>query len=152
MIFAWSLALLATNLVALGLLFWRGRGVERIASPIFLVAIFIEPILHPLQIGTWRVGSLLANLGLFLALWKLSERADRWWLVVAAAIQLVILITNLMPLMTGDFTTHTGVAIRSGLWVGISFTLFAGAWEARAAKRFEREGPHVPRKPSSSVP
>ena len=152
MIFAWSLALLAANLVALGLLFWRGGGVERIASPIFLVAIFIEPFLHPLQIGTWRVGSLLANLGLFLALWALSEKADRWWLVVSAAIQLVILTTNLMPLMTGDFTTHTGVAIRSGLWVGISFTLFGGVWEARTAKRFEREGPHVPRKPSSSIP
>lgn len=152
MIVAWSLFLLAANLIALGLMAWRGEWPERVAASILVVAIFVEPLLHPIQLGTWRLGSLVVNLVLFLVLWTLSEKADRWWLVVATAIQLIILITNLMPLMSGDFTTHTGVAIRSGLWVGISLTLFAAVWEAGAAKRFEREGRHVPRKPSSSVP
>lgn len=148
----WSLVLLTANLVALGLLFWRGGRTERFTALIILAAIFAEPFLHPVQVGTWRMGSLLVNLCLFLALWTACERSDRWWLVVASAIQLVILITHLMPLMTSDFTTHTGVAIRSGLWAGISLTLFAGVWETWAAKRFEREGRHVPRKPSSSIP
>lgn len=152
MILAWSLTLLAANLLALGLMVWRGAWPERIAAPIILIAIFVEPFLYPVQIGTWRVGSGLLNLSLFLAFWTLSEKADRWWLVVAAAIQLIILTTNLMPLMTGDFTTHTGVAIRSGLWVGVSLTLFASVWESSAAKRFAREGPDVPRKHASTVP
>lgn len=140
MIVAWSFGLLAANLVAFGLMLWRGDWPELIAAPLIAVAIFVEPLLYPIQIGTWRLGSGLLNLVLFLVLWVLSERADRWWLVFAAAIQLIIFITNLMPLMTGDFTTHTGVAIRSGLWVGISLTFFASVWEAGAARRFAREG------------
>lgn len=153
MIIAWSLTLLAANLVALGLMLWRGAWPERIAAPVFAVAIFIEPFLYPIQIGTWRLGSGILNLCLFLVLWVLTEKANRWWLVLAAAIQLIILFTNLMPLMTRDFTTHTGVAIRSGLWVGISITLFASVWEAAAARRFAQEGiPDGPRKSLRSLP
>lgn len=147
----WSLGLLAANLVALALLLWRGDRVERFAALTLLAAIFIEPFAYPLQAGTWRVGGLLVNLGLFLGLWLAAERANRWWLVLASALQLVIFLTHLMPLMTPEFTTHTGVVIRSGLWAGVSLTLFAGVWESRAAKRFEREGPHVPRKSAAPL-
>lgn len=136
----WNVILLAANTIALGLLLWRGEWPERIGAALIATAIVAEPFVQGLQIGTWRLGLLLVNLSLFAGLIVLSERWDRWWTVFAAAFQLILVLTFLMPVMTSEFSNHTGVVIRLCLWAIISFILFAGAWEAWAARRFAREG------------
>lgn len=106
----------------------------------FVALLLLEPLAYSLRIGGWRVGLGLVNIALLIGLVWLAERWDRWWLVFVAAIQLLICLTFIMPLMTDDFSVRTGIAIRLGLWGFISLLLFAGAWEASAARRFALGG------------
>lgn len=136
----WNVILLAANVIALGLFLWRGQWPERIGAGLIAAAVVAEHFAQGLVVGTWRLGLLLVNLGLFSGLVYLSERWDRWWTVLAGAFQLVLVLTFLMPVMTSEFSNHTGVAIRLCLWAVISLILLAGAWEAQAARRFALEG------------
>lgn len=136
----WNVILLAANAIALGLLLWRGDWPERIGAVLIAGTIAAEPFAQGLHVGTWRLGLLLVNLGLFAGLAVLSEWWDRWWTIFAAVFQLILVLTFLMPVMTSEFSNHTGVVIRLCLWAVISLILFAGAWEAWAARRFAREG------------
>lgn len=135
-----QLAILAANLAALVLLVWRGERPERIAALMIVALLVLEPLLDPLRINAWRVGGGLVNLALFAGFVWLAERWDRWWVVLAASVQLLLVLTFLMPLMTDEFSVRTGIALRLGLWAVISIILFIGAWEAWAAQRFAREG------------
>lgn len=134
--------LLVFNLVALGAVAWRGDRCERITVAVILAAILVEPFLQPIQISTWRIGVAVGNVALFLALWLLAERAERWWLVFAASIQLLIVATHLIPLTTDQSYTWSGVSLRLGLWSVLSLILFVGAWEAWAARKYAQEGAH----------
>lgn len=140
MLTVWQTTLLAANLAAVLLLLWRGDRPERIAAALILGLLILEPLAYPLRINAWRVGGLLVNVGFFIGLAWLAERWDRWWLIFAAAVELLLAMTFVMPLMTDEFSVRTGIAVRLGLWGIISLILFAGAWEAWAARRFAREG------------
>lgn len=140
MLTAWQIALLAANLIAVLLLTWRGDWPERLAALLVLALLALEPLAFSLKVEAWRVGGLLVNLGFLIGLVWLAERWDRWWLVFAAALQLLLFMTFIMPLMTDEFSVRTGISVRLGLWGGISLLLFAGAWEAWAARRFAQEG------------
>jgi hypothetical protein len=127
----WSL-----NLTGLALLIWKGERVERYAAAMIAAYIFLEPWLQPLQLLSWRVGLAGLNLALFVGLCRLSARSTRWWLVLAAALQLLIVCTHLLPFLSSDLTIWTGVAVRLALWTLISLTIFGGVWEAMADRRF----------------
>jgi len=129
--FLWSL-----NLAGLALLVWKGARVERYAAAMIAAYILLEPWLQPLQLSSWRVGLAGLNLALFVGLWRLSVRSTRWWLVLAAALQLLIVCTHLLPFLSSDLTIWTGVAVRLTLWTLISLTIFGGVWEAMADRRF----------------
>ena len=132
-------ALLAANAIALLLMTTRGDRPERLAAALISAAIMIEPFAQPVQIGTWRIGILVVNAILLLGLWVLTEVADRWWLVVVTALQLLLVLSAAMPLMSSDFGVATGVTVRMALWTLISLCLFIAVWEAQAAQRFARE-------------
>lgn len=140
MLTASQLTILAANFAAVVLLLWRGERPERIAAVMVLVLLVMEPLAYPFRINAWRAGGGLVNLAFLIGLVWLSERWDRWWLVFAAALQMLLCLTFMMPLMTNEFSVRTGVALRLGLWGGVSLFLFAGAWEAWAARRYAREG------------
>ncbi|MNN97095.1 hypothetical protein D3C81_2161920 [compost metagenome] len=63
-------------------------------------------------------------------------RSTRWWLVLAAALQLLVVCTHLLPFLSSQLTAWTGVTVRLALWALISLTIFGGAWEAMADRRF----------------
>lgn len=134
-----NILLLVANAVGLFLLFLKGERPERIAAMLVLLTVLAEPFVQNYQIGNWRIGIVLVNGALLAGLWILSEIANRWWLVFATALQLVLVLSALMPLMTREFIVDTGVAVRLALWAVIILVLFMGVWEASAARRFARE-------------
>lgn len=109
------------------------------AALLIVATIISEPLVQGVQVGTWRVGILGVNALLLAGLWVLAELFDRWWLVLVSALQLVLVLSALMPLMAAPFAVDTGVAVRLALWSAISLVLFVGHYEAGAAKRFARE-------------
>jgi hypothetical protein len=137
-----QLALLALTLAGLILLVWRGQWQERAAAAAVTVYLAATPLLEPIKFLNWRVGVAGAELVLFLIFWGLAEAARRWWLTAAAGFQLIAVLSFLVPIAIPDLFVWTGVAVRYGAWSLITFTLFAGAWEAWADSRFRRELDH----------
>lgn len=150
---AWVLFLL--NLIAFGLMIWRGSWIERSAVALILTAIVAEIFAQNLFLGDWKVGVAAVNLVLFLGLWILCERGDRWWLVFVSGFQFMTLLTHLLPLVSPDALIGTGVIARRGVWIAITLTLFLAPWEAWADRKY-RSGSHdlrpSRRKPPSPQP
>lgn len=135
-----GLGLTLANALAFALLLWQGDRQDRIAAALLAVIVVGEAPLATIEIGTWPVAVAGLNLLLFLGLWRASEQSDRWWIFLAGAIQLLIVCTHLMPLMSADYLKWTLATVRLGLWSVISILMFGGAWEARADRRFRLEG------------
>lgn len=134
-----GLALIAFNLIACGLLLWQGEVEERLGVALIALATLSEIVFGQILIGTWPVGLMLTNVALFAGLWVLTELYDRWWLFVTASVELVILITHLIPLVSSDLAFWTLTTIRLGLWSLISLVLFVGALEAGLARQYRLE-------------
>lgn len=134
-----AIAVFVLNLLALGLLVRHGELPDRLVAIMVTACMVVEPMVDHITIGTWRVGVGALNLFQFLVIWAMAERADRWWLVLLGSLQMLIVSTHLMPLISPDYFTRTGVYLRQGLWGLISILLFVAVWECRAATRFERE-------------
>jgi hypothetical protein len=80
--YAWTL--LGLNLTAFALMVWRGAWAERAAAALLLACIVVEGFAQTIMLNDWRIGVAGVNLVLFLGLWALSERADRWWSIDSA--------------------------------------------------------------------
>ncbi|MDQ7813243.1 MAG: hypothetical protein RDU12_11080, partial [Brevundimonas sp.] len=83
-----QLSVLCLSAFSIGLQLWKGRIAERIAAVAFLTAMLATPLVDDLQIGGLRWGVGLVSITLFGALVWLSLKADRWWLLAAAGVQL----------------------------------------------------------------
>ncbi|MGR6534079.1 hypothetical protein [Brevundimonas sp. RM1] len=129
-------ALWSLNIAGLLLMAWKGARIERCAAALLATYILIEPLVLQLQLSTWKIGLASLNLALFAGLWLLSVRSTRWWLVLAAALQLLVVCTHLLPFLSSQLTAWTGVTVRLTLWTLISLTIFGGVWEAMADRRF----------------
>jgi len=134
-----SLALMVLNAVACLLLFWRGGVEDRLGAGLIIIATVAELVAAPLRNGAWAYGAAGVNLLLFLGLWYLSERYDRWWQFLSAVLQLAILGAHLIPVFSPVIREWTLVTIRLSLWSGVSLLLFLGVWEAASDRRFRRE-------------
>lgn len=132
-------ALLLANLVAMVPLAWRGDRYDRFGVIAVILYVIVGEVVESILWGSWRAGSASLDLVLFLALWWAAERADRWWLVLMAGFQLLVVATHLIPLVQPGFMYWTGTTIRLVIWGLMSLSLFLGALEVRAAARFARE-------------
>jgi hypothetical protein len=133
-------AFAALNLIAFILIWRQGSTLDRVAVGVIAAAIIIGAFAWTFTIGTWRAGTAALNLALFLAMWLLAERHDRWWLVIFCSLQLLIIATHLLPVMSDAHFTMSGFVVRQVLWGLITLLLFAGAWECWAARKFALEG------------
>lgn len=124
-----------------GIIRW-GRGWERVAVGALMVSILADPFLAPLSIGTWRAGVAIPNAVLLAALWASAHRSDRWWLIAASSLQLVIVATHLLPVLTSVHLVWSGFMLRRSLYVIMSLVFLAGAWEALADRRLRRGTQH----------
>ncbi|WP_374276054.1 hypothetical protein [Brevundimonas sp.] len=112
---AQSVILLGT-VVVLAALFGLGRREDRAAVLVLAAVVLLEPLVQPVQVGTWRAGLFVLNLLGLAALWTLSERSDRWWIFLAGALQSTIVWTHLLPLVSPDQFNWTLATVRLGLW------------------------------------
>lgn len=131
--------LLILNVAACGLMLRFGGWPERLGVALVAIYFALEILLGGMMFGNWRIGASIANLVLFVGLWTMSERWGRWWLVVAGGLQLVIVLTHVLPFTNPVHLINTGVILRKLGWAAISAVLFVAAWEAWADKRFRLE-------------
>ena len=125
-------ALYLVTFVGLAVLMKFGSRPERIAVALILLTLLAEPFAQGITLNTWRIGTGGLNLLLLAGLWIMAEKWDRWWLVLASSLQLIVVLTHLMPVMESGFGVNTGVTIRLIMWALIVVSMFVGAWEAAA--------------------
>ena len=132
-VYSWSqhgLALI--SYIAIALLVWRGRGPERIAAGAFLAAMFGTPLVDGFEVDGVRYGVAALAALLSGALFVLSLRTDRWWLIAAAGVQLLSLGTWAVALF-GEVQVWAAVTVRMIVWLLLMLIALFGVWEARAA-------------------
>ena len=119
-------------LILLALLKW-GRSPEKIAAAALSITMYGTPLLDWIEIAGVRVAASGISLGLFLTLLILSVRADRWWLLAAAGVQLLSIATWGLTFATAEVEVWAGVTIRLIVWVLLMLTAIIGIFEARTA-------------------
>lgn len=77
-----------------------------------LVAFMATQFATPFEIGGWRAGVAMVDAVTFAALMYLAVRFDRWWLIGAAAVQLVTVMTHVVGLVEPDLLLRTNVLVR----------------------------------------
>ncbi len=127
--------LLGATLLGLALLALNGGRYERIAVAALAVYMVVVPLATPIRIENWRVGVAALEVVLFVLLWWLAERSNRWWLTAAAGFQLIAVLSFSIPFIAPGALVLTGVAARFGAWVLITICLFVGVVEVRAGRR-----------------
>lgn len=128
-----QLLVLCLSVLSIGLQLWKGRGAERIAALAFLVAMLATPLVDGLHIGGLRWGVGVLAIGLFGTLIWLSLVAERWWLIVAAAVQLLSIATYLVALLDPGVQVWASVSFRIVVWTELMLIGLFGVWECRAA-------------------
>ncbi|MGQ3111495.1 MAG: hypothetical protein ACT6RD_03295 [Brevundimonas sp.] len=127
--------LLGLSLLGLGLLALNGGRYEKIAAVAFIAYLVVVPLAATIRIENWRIGVAVLEVVLFVLLWWLAERSDRWWLTAAAGFQLIAVLSFSIPFIAPGTLVLTGVAARFGAWVLITICFFVGVVEVRARRR-----------------
>lgn len=90
---------------------WFGGGrQERMTTGIVLVAIAFSGLLDGWRIGRSQTGAALCDLVLFLVLLYLALSRDRWWLLVVAATQGLVVTAHLALVLRPDLTSMENLA------------------------------------------
>jgi len=122
----WVLTAASVGWCAIG-----GRRPERIAAASVLAAFVATQMVTPLEISGWRVGVASVDVATFLALFWLTVRFDRWWLVAASGAQLVTVLTHALALAAPQVLLRTNVEVRWILGLALLALLSVAPFEAR---------------------
>lgn len=119
----------AISIVALAMMLMAGRTAERVGACTLIILMFASPYLAREGPGVHALmsGSALAVL-LFLAL-----RYERWWLIGAAGLQLVVFSTHFAPLMIPQERIWGAVTLRIVLWQSLMLLCLFAIGESRWA-------------------
>lgn len=131
----------AVSVIALAMLLAAGRTAERVAAVTLTVLMFASPYLAregPVA-HTLMSGSAFAIL-VFLAL-----RYERWWLIGAAGLQLVVFSTHFAPLLIPQETIWGAVTLRIVIWQALMALCLFAIGESRWAvyAKNDQRKPHV---------
>ena len=129
--------LLAISIVALAMLLMAGKTAERVAAVTLFVLMFASPYLAregPIAHALLS-GCALAVL-VFLAL-----RYDRWWLIGAAGLQLVVFSTHFAPLLIPQQTIWGAVTLRIVIWQALMALCLFAIGESRWASYAQKDQP-----------
>lgn len=126
---AYQYASFAVSLIALALLLAAGRTPERVAAATLACLMFVAPYLS----REGPVGLALASGATLAVLLSLSVRYERWWLIGAAGLQLVVFSTHFAPLIIPQETIWGAVTLRLVLWEVLMALCFFAVGESRWA-------------------
>ena len=105
----------AASIIVLLLMLAAGKTAERVAAATLIILMFASPYL-----GLTDPVSHAAASGLTLAILVfLALRYERWWLIGAAGLQLVVFSTHFAPLLIPQETIWGAATLRIVLWQGI---------------------------------
>ncbi len=112
----------AISVVALATLLMVGKTAERVAAVTLIVLMFTSPYLA----RQGPIAHALVSGSAFAVLMLLALRYDRWWLIVAAGLQLVVFSTHFAPLLVPQKTIWGAVTLRIVIWQALmALCLFA---------------------------
>lgn len=125
----------AVSLIALAMLLVAGQTAERVAAATLVVLMFTSPYLarEGLVAHALVSGVALAIL-VFLAL-----RYERWWLIGAAGLQLVVFSTHFAPLLIPQERIWGAVTLRIVIWQALMALCLFAVGESRWAPYAKRD-------------
>lgn len=112
-----------------------GKTAERAAAVTLIALMFTSPYLA-------REGPLahaLASGAALAILTFLSLRYDRWWLIGAAGLQLVVFSTHVAPLLIPQQTIWGAVTLRIAIWQALILLCLCAIGESRWAPYAKNE-------------
>jgi hypothetical protein len=114
--------LFAISVIALAMLLVAGKTAERVAATTLIVLMFASPYLA----REGPVAHALVSGSAFAILGFLALRYERWWLIGAAGLQLVVFSTHFAPLLIPQETIWGAVTLRIVIWQALmALCLFA---------------------------
>jgi hypothetical protein len=102
----------AVSVMALIMLLAAGKTAERLAGVTLIVLMFASPYLA----REGPVAHALLSGSAFAVLAGLALRYDRWWLIGAAGLQLLVFSTHFAPLLIRQETIWGAVTLRIVIW------------------------------------
>lgn len=121
--------ILALTLAAVVALAARGRLAERWAAVAISITTLAPLPLQHLEYANGRWALALVSMAFSAGLVFLSLRFDRWWLLVAAGIQLAATASYAVAWIQPDLMLWSGVAFRRVLWGQLMIVALIGAFE-----------------------
>lgn len=124
----------AVSVIALAVLLAAGKTPERIAAATLTCLMFVAPYLSregPLPLAT--ASGLTLTILVVLAL-----RYERWWLIAAAGLQLVVFSTHFAPLVIPQDKIWAAVTLRLFLWEALMALCLFAVGESRWAAYAKR--------------
>lgn len=119
----------AFSILALALLLVAGKAPERIAAATLTILMFVSPYLTR-EGPIWPA---LASGLTLMVLVVLALRYERWWLIGAAGLQLVIFSTHFAPLIIPQQYIWPSITLRLILWGAIMVLCLFAVGESRWA-------------------
>jgi hypothetical protein len=132
----------AATIVAFGFAAGLGGRPDRLAVGTLLASALLSTLVKDLQVDDLRWGVALVDALAFLLLTALATRYDRWWLIVAAGLQLVVVLTHVAAIGPGFIFNWTAVSIRWVTWLALLAATGTGAIEAHVIRRYRLEAHH----------
>jgi hypothetical protein len=120
---------LAVSVIALALLLAAGKTPERVAATTLTCLMFVSPYLTR-EGPVWPA---LASGVTLVILVALSLRYERWWLIGASGLQLVVFSTHFAPLISPQQYIWPSITLRLILWGGLMALCLFAIGEARWA-------------------
>ncbi|AQR61658.1 hypothetical protein BZG35_08340 [Brevundimonas sp. LM2] len=132
-----QIGLTGISCLILILLVWQGRGAERLAALALTMLMFGSPLVDT----EFRPGMVLLSTTALVWLAWLSLAHDRWWLILAVALQGLVVATHLLPFLEPETRVWGAVTVRLALWVALMLIAVLGVAEARWAPYARRLRP-----------
>jgi len=112
-----TLCSLISTLVILPLAWFRGGPAERAGAALFLCIYLASTMTQTWRSGDLLWGPLLVEVIFLISLIRLALKRDRWWPMVASAVQFLVVLIFAGAALTPEITVRSGFV--AGLVLGI---------------------------------
>jgi hypothetical protein len=114
---------------AFGLGWLRGGRPEREAVAVLGLGYFLGNLLFYVRVRNFQLGEALSDLILLIGFGWLAFRRDRWWLLVAASLQTLVMAMHLLALADPGVSARADITARWGLLAMLLLVVMAGVFE-----------------------